>query len=50
MVYGQPKPPLDASAIERIQKWPHCCRVLENFMLTIVEPAWKDMEVCDVIE
>ena len=44
MVYGQPKPPLDASAIERIQRWPHCCRILENFMKTIVEPAWKDME------
>ena len=50
MVYGQPKPPLDASAIERIQRWPHCCRVLENFMKTIVEPAWKDMEELTHVE
>ncbi len=50
MVYGQPKPPLDASAIERIQRWPHCCRILENFMKTIVEPAWKDMEELTHVE
>ena len=50
MVYGQPKPPLDASAIERIQRWSHCCRVLENFMKTIVEPAWRGLEKTDYIQ
>ena len=50
MVYGQPKSPLDASAIERIQRCPHCCRILENFMKTIVEPAWKDMEELTLVE
>ncbi len=35
---------LTAGDIERIQKWPHCCRVLENFMKTIVEAAWQGME------
>lgn len=50
MVYGQPKPPLDASAIERIQRWPHCCRILENFMKTIVEPAWKGREELTHVE
>ena len=30
---------LDAGEIERIQKWTHYCRILENFMWTIVEPT-----------
>ena len=41
---------LDAGDIERIQKWPHCCTILENFMKTIVEPAWKDMEEVTHVE
>jgi hypothetical protein len=41
---------LAAGDIERIQKWPHCCRVLENFMETIVEPKWKDMEELEHVQ
>ena len=41
---------LDAGDIERIQKWPHCCTIIENFMQTIVEPAWKDMEELTHVE
>ena len=46
---GDPRPPMDATAIERIQKWPQCCRILENFMGTIVEPAWRDLENTDYV-
>jgi hypothetical protein len=41
---------LAAGDIERIQRWPHCCAIIENFMKTIVEPAWKDMEELIYVE
>jgi hypothetical protein len=40
---AQPRPPMDAAAIQRIQKWPQCATLIENFMRR-VEQAWQGME------
>jgi hypothetical protein len=47
---GRPRIPLDTAAIQRIQRWPQCAAILENFMRGTVEPAWRGLSEPDYVQ